>query len=55
MPKTDKNLDELQAQLEKEPVRKKKRHVQGAGFSKQKQVLEQSGYYVRAKAKKKKR
>lgn len=46
----DKDLYNLQCKLEKEKRPKKK--VKGTGFAKQKQIMEQSGYYIKSKKKK---
>lgn len=50
MDKNSQKLYDLQSQIEKERIKKKK-VVKGTGFAKQRQVLEQSGYYLKTKKK----
>ena len=42
------NLDKLQSDLEKDIIKRKKK-IKGTGFAKQRQIMEQSGYYVKNK------
>jgi len=46
----DKDLYNLQNDLEK--VKRPKKKIKGTGFAKQKQIMEQSGYYIKSKKKK---
>ncbi|MFA6918575.1 MAG: hypothetical protein WC244_00445 [Patescibacteria group bacterium] len=46
----EKDLYNLQNKLEQE--KRPKRKVKGTGFAKQRQVMEQSGYYIKTKKKK---
>ncbi|MFA5047768.1 MAG: hypothetical protein WC516_01865 [Patescibacteria group bacterium] len=45
------DLYSLQEELAKSRPKKKKKRIVGSGFAKQKQVMEESGYYSRTKRK----
>jgi len=46
------NLDNLQKELEKDRPKKKKLKIKGAGFARQKKVMEEANYYSKSKRKK---